>query len=177
MQKFTLLILCTISPFFLMAQYNNGTLKQAMENLSFLEGEWAGNGWQMGQDRQKHTFTQTEDISFEADGEVLLIRGLGKNMTAEGKEKVIHNAFAMVSFNPTDDDYDFRSYVAGRGAGNFKAKLIKKNHFEWYLEAPQSKIKYTITLNEKGQWHEIGEIAMGENWYKIFEMTLDKVSN
>ncbi len=148
--------------------------KMAMEKLSFLEGQWSGSGWQIGQDRKKHSFTQTEDISFEANGEVLLVKGLGKTPDETGKDKVIHSAIALISYNTREGHYDFRSYAAGRGGGNFTGKLVKENHFEWYLETPQSKIKYTITLNEKGQWHETGEMAMGENWFQFFEMTLDK---
>ena len=150
------------------------TSKQAMKKLSFMEGKWSGSGWQIGRDRQKHMFSQTEDITFEGGGEVLLIKGLGKAST-EGEESVIHNAIALLSYNPSDKCYDFRSYAVGHGAGNYTAKVMKDNHFEWYLETPQSKIKYTITLNDKGQWFEKGEMAMGDNWYQFFEMTLDKV--
>lgn len=174
MQYLLKLALVLALPMVSLAQEGQMNSKVAMEKLAFLEGQWSGTGWQIGQDRQKHTFSQTEDISFQANGEVLLIKGLGKTADEEGEEKIIHNAIAMVSYNPVEKHYDFRSYVAGRGSGNFSGKVIKENHFEWYLETPQSKIKYTITLNDQGQWHEKGEMAMGDNWFQFFEMTLDK---
>lgn len=37
-------------------------------------------------------------------------------------------------------------------------------------------IRYTIVLNDKGEWFEIGERSTdGVAWTKFFEMTLQKV--
>ena len=45
----------------------------------------------------------------------------------------------------------------------------------WWLETPRGKLKYTIEINEKGEWYEKGEFEMGkDNWFQIFEMTLTK---
>ncbi len=35
-------------------------------------------------------------------------------------------------------------------------------------------MRYIITLNEKGQWFEIGEMERNNEWFKFFEMTLDR---
>lgn len=157
------------------AQTDEVTPKAAMEKLSFLTGKWSGSGWMMNQQRQKMTFTQTEDIEFLTDGESLLIQGKGKTKDAEtGEDRVIHNAVALITYDMATENYNFSSYAVGRGGGNYTAKLVADQHFEWYLEVPNGKIRYTITINEQGQWYEIGEFAMGDSWFKIFEMTLDK---
>lgn len=161
----------------MIAQTDPMTPAQALEKISFMAGKWQGSGWQIGQDRQKHNFQQTEDIYLTGAGEVMVIHGLGKSKDSEsGEEKVIHNAVAMLTYNSREGRYDFNSYVVGRGGGNYTGKVTGENQFEWYLDTPNGKIRYTISLNEKGQWHEIGEIAMGENWFQFFEMTLDKVT-
>jgi hypothetical protein len=39
-------------------------------------------------------------------------------------------------------------------------------------------MRYTITLNDRGQWFEIGEISCdGKEWSKVFEMTLERVKS
>ena len=49
---------------------------------------------------------------------------------------------------------------------------------QWAMETPGGQIRYTITLNDAGQWFEIGEMSQdGETWRQIFEMTLDRVAS
>lgn len=139
--------------------------QEAMSKLAFIEGNWKGEGWMMRQDGKKHPFTQTEKISFKLDGTALLVEGLGK----EG-EKIIHNALAVITYDKTKGHYNFNSRLANGMGGNFKAELID-NKLHWY---PNENIKYIISLNEKGQWHEVGKIKRGEEWFQFFEMTLDK---
>jgi hypothetical protein len=162
----------------LMAQTEAPTPRQAMEQIAFMNGKWQGSGWQIGQDRQKHAFQQTEDIYLTGAGEVMVIHGLGKSKDPEtGEEREVHNAVAMITYNTREGHYDFSSYVVGRGGGNYTGKVTGENQFEWYLDTPNGQIRYIISLNEKGQWHETGEIAMGENWFQFFEMTLDRVGD
>ncbi|MCB0631367.1 MAG: hypothetical protein R2824_31340 [Saprospiraceae bacterium] len=176
MQASTLTLFLLFTSVLSFAQTDGPSSKTAMEKLSFLAGKWSGSGWQMNQQRQKMAFTQTEDIEFLTDGESLLIKGLGKSNNPEtGEERVIHNAVALITYDPEEDRYDFRSFVVGRGSGNHIGHLVADGHFEWFLETPNGKIRYTITINEKGQWHEIGEFAMGDSWFQFFEMTLDKL--
>jgi hypothetical protein len=176
MQRSVLIVFFLLFTALSSAQTEEPSAKKAMEKLSFLAGKWSGSGWQMNQQQQKMTFTQTEDIKFLTDGESLLVQGMGKTKDPEtGEEKLIHNAVALITYNPQEEGYDFRSYAVGRGSGNYIGRLVKDRHFEWFLDTPNGKIRYTITINEAGQWHEIGEFAMGENsWFQFFEMTLDK---
>lgn len=176
MQRMILLLIFLVTAGSMIAQDKPQTPKQALEKIAFMAGKWKGSGWQIGQDRQKHTFQQTEDIYLTGAGEVMVIHGLGKSTDpGSGEERVVHDAVAMLTYNAREEQYDFRSYVVGRGGGNYTGKITGENQFEWYLDTPNGKIRYTISLNDKGQWHEIGEIAMGENWFQFFEMTLDKL--
>jgi hypothetical protein len=37
-------------------------------------------------------------------------------------------------------------------------------------------MRFTVRLNEKGQWFEVGEFSRdGKAWQKFFEMTLERV--
>jgi len=139
--------------------------QEAISKLAFIVGNWSGNGWIMGRDGKRHTFNQTENISFKLDKTAVLIEGLGKD-----KEKIVHNAMAVVTFNKADKTYNFRSYLSSGREGVYKAELIGEK-FYWY---PMENMRYIIYLNDKGQWHEIGEMKREKEWFKFFEMTLDK---
>lgn len=139
--------------------------QEAVSKLAFIVGNWNGSGWMMGRDGQKHTFNQTENISFKLDKTALLVEGLGKD-----KDKIMHNAMAVVTYNKADKNYNFRSYLSNGREGVFKAELIGEK-FYWY---PMANMRYIIYLNDKGQWHEVGEMKRENDWFKFFEMILDK---
>ncbi|WP_373396138.1 hypothetical protein V8V91_15995 [Algoriphagus halophilus] len=67
--------------------------KQAITSLQHLIGSWSGSGWMMGADRQRHEFTQTENIQFKLDSTAILIEGQGK-----AQDQIIHNAMAIITF-------------------------------------------------------------------------------
>lgn len=141
------------------------TLQKELKKLKFMEGQWEGKGWMYGRNGVRHEFSQTEDIRFKVDGTVLLIEGMGKS---EGK--IIHNAMAIISFDKEKGHYNFHSYMANGMSGDFKAELID-NKLYWF---PPDFIRYIIYINDKGQWHEKGEMNRAGNWIQFFEMTLDQ---
>ena len=111
-----------------------------------------------------------EKVQWKLDQSVLLIEGVGKS---EGK--TIHNALAIISYDPEQMTYNFRSHLASGRKGDYQAELKGEKQMVWYLEFPGRTIRYTMGINEKGQWHEIGEFKTGEDtWYQFFETTLDK---
>ena len=121
----------------------------------------------MGRDGQKHMFQQTEKVQFKLDSMILLIEGTGK---AGGK--IIHHALAIVSYDKTDSDFNFQSYLMDGRSGSYSAELIDDT-FCWY---PNEYIRYIIKIAENGSWSEIGEMKRGEEWRQFFEMTLNKIS-
>lgn len=144
--------------------------KEALSKLDFMAGEWVGSGWMFTQAGKKETFEQTENIQWKLDGAVLMIEGQGKK---EGK--VVHDALAIISYDPSKEEYAFRSYLANGRSGDYKAKVLAENTLEWMIEAPGRTITYIITINEKGQWYEKGMMKMGDRpAFQFFEMTLDK---
>jgi hypothetical protein len=49
--------------------------------------------------------------------------------------------------------------------------------FQWgFQAAPTLHMRYTVKLNDKSEWFEIGEMSQdGTSWRKFHEMTLQKV--
>lgn len=58
--------------------------KSKIADLSFMVGNWKGNGWMIGQEG-KSELGQTEKIQFKLDSTALLIEGTG---SADGK--IVH---------------------------------------------------------------------------------------
>lgn len=144
---------------------------EAIAKFGFLEGNWHGSGWMMVQGGKQVLFEQREKVQWKLDKSVLLIEGKG-----ESEGEIIHNAMAVLSYDPENTAYSFRSYLANGLSGEYQVELTSDQQMVWHLEFPGRTIRYTVTINEKGQWYEIGEFKTGEDsWYKFFEMTLDKI--
>ena len=133
--------------------------------LQFIIGKWKGNGWMIGADGKKSEFEQTENIQFKLDSTLILIEGFGQS-----NGKIIHNAMAIISYNQEYKNYTFQSYLQNGRKGEFKAEVINDSLY-WY---PYENMRYIITINEKGQWFEIGEMQRNNDWFRFFEMSLDR---
>lgn len=167
MKKITITLFFLIGSLVTMAQQhgNNDEAKAEMQKLRFLEGQWEGSGWIMGQDRNKMSFTQQENIQFKLDDTALLIEGKGKNNGI-----VMHDALAIIIFDNESKAYKFNSFLSDGRNGSYKAEIIGDKLY-WY---PADYIRYIIEINKDNQWYEIGEINKEGNWYQFFEMTLNK---
>ena len=147
-----------------------------MKKLDFLVGEWKGEAWyQLGPKREYAL--QHETITPRAGGAALLIEGLGLRKKEDGTAgEVVHDALAMLAWDDQAKKYRFSTAVSGRGAAEPAFEVTGPNKAVWAMDVPQGKMRYTISLTEKGEWFEVGEFSRdGEKWMKFFEMTLTKV--
>ncbi len=148
---------------------------EAMKKLEFLTGDWEGKGWVSMRPEQSEKFIQTEKVRFKTDGTSLLIEGLGKDPQSN---TITHDAIAIVYYDVREKKYKFNSHVMQGYHGTYDA-LVKQDTFIWKIENPYAgTMVYTITLNENGQWFEIGERTKGdEEAVQFFEMTLTKIKS
>ncbi|MBP6334894.1 MAG: hypothetical protein KA444_05425 [Bacteroidia bacterium] len=144
----------------------------AMEKIQFLSGNWSGEGWiQMG--KEKHFFSQEEKVESKLKGSVIVIDGLGKEK--EG-EKIIHQAFAVISYDMHEKKYMMRAYKADGNYVDANVTVEDDGSFVWGFTHPQAgQMKYTIKLIDN-KWVEKGEMNRdGQRWIQFFEMTLNKI--
>ena len=145
--------------------------KEVMAKLEFLTGQWSGTGWiQMG--REKHFFNQSENVIQKVNQSVIVIDGLG---TDNETNQVIHQAFAVISYDKAAQKYLMRAY---RGDGNYidaDAEVAPDGSFVWGFTHPQAgRMKYTIRMTD-GKWIETGEMSRDNTtWFPFFEMTLSR---
>lgn len=146
-----------------------------MKQLDFLVGEWTGEGWiQMGPG-PRQPFVQSEIVRTKLGGALVTMEGLGKHPETG---KVVHDAFAVVAWDEQKKHLRMSAFVAPQGRGVDTTMETGDKTAVWTMETPQGmRIRYTIRLDDKGQWHEIGEVLRPGNaeWFQFFEMTLRKV--
>ena len=171
MKKAISLILLLLMPVTLMAQTPSVQLSE-MKKLDFLVGIWKGEGWIEFGPGQRRTFTETEMVESRVGGLVLVIEGLGKNK--EGA--ITHNAFAVAFYDKEAKVFRWQTYRAADGSYMNTEAQVAENSLIWgFRDSRAGELRFTIKLNEKGQWFEIGEISRdGKTWNKFFEMTLNR---
>lgn len=144
--------------------------RKALDLMAPFDGLWRGPAKILTPDGQWREFTQTERVGPLLGGSVRVVEGRGYRPDGQ----MSFNAFAVISFSPRDNRYNFRSYAQGH-AGDFPVEL-RADGFTWSIPAgPGATIRYSATLKD-GVWNEIGErLAEGKEPLKVFEMTVKKV--
>jgi hypothetical protein len=145
---------------------------EAISQLDWLVGTWKGDGWIEFRPGERHTFAQTEIVQKKAGDTVLTIEGHGVTGAA-GTNTTVLDAFTVVSYNPREKKYRWMSHT-DKGYATDVELTVGKGTFQWAVKAGNfGTMRYTMTLNEKKQWSEIGEMSQdNQTWRKFFEMTL-----
>ncbi len=158
-------------------QKPSSTHIEAMKKLSFLAGEWKGEGWNEFVPGQRRTSPITEMVHYKLGGVVLSVEGIGKiRIPGQQEEAVVHHAVGILSYDAKAQLYRMRSYLMNGQSVDAEAKFTDAG-FQWgFQPAPALHMRYTVKLNDKGEWFEIGEMSQdGTSWRKFHEMTLQKV--
>ncbi len=151
----------------------------AMKSIEFLHGKWAGRGWVMTRDGRKES-TITENFQPKLAGRIAVVDGFGTSKDPKtGADIPTHQAYGVFSYDPERDRIRFRYYKAETGAEGVTDLEISGKTIIWGFDVPESgsKIKFTIKVDEKGIWREIGEFSrdQGKTWMKFLEMELTRV--
>jgi len=161
-------------------QPSPSTQATQMKKLDFLIGKWQGSGYVEYVPGQRGTFTETENIEAKLGGLVDVVEGTGTSKMQNGAEAVTHSALAIVSYDESASAFRWQAYSAANGTAQYieTQATVGDKTLEWgYQESRAGSFRFTIKLDEKGQWSEIGEVSHdGKIWQKFFEMTLQKVS-
>jgi len=156
------------------AQMPDGSASRAaMQKLDFMVGRWKGEAWMIRGTERIHT-TMTEVVERKLGGVAFLVEGLGV-VPGPGAEapRVVHNALAVISFDPQAQGYVLRSYIASGQSGDFVLTPIEGGVI-WSREVPGGRIRNTAKIGN-GEWHEIGEFSRdGTTWMQIMELNLKK---
>ena len=159
------------------AQPPGAANRDALKKLDFLAGKWKGDATVI-QGKDKQTLQQTEDVEYRLGGTVMLVEGKGSGkLPGREKEGLVFNALAVISYDPEAKRYAIKAYRA-EGLSVDAILTLTDKGFVWGFVEPRRKtsVRYTMTLTDKGEWHEVGEYSPdGKAWTKFMEMTLSRV--
>ena len=154
----TSILFCVLFINLAFAQYIDSLQVNKMKKVQWLVGKWEGEGWMMFGPEEKHTFSQTETVTSKLNGLLLAIEGLGIVGTTEAvQSKIIHNAFAVLSYDSENQKFKMRAHKADGAFTEADAIVDDKGNFIWGFSHPYAgELRFTIKQNDKGQWYEIG---------------------
>jgi hypothetical protein len=88
----------------------------------------------------------------------------------------IFQNIGVLGYDASQTKYTLQAYTKERTQIDADVEAQDKEMI-WRVQTPSHSIRYTIKLNEKGQWHQIGEVSTdaGQNWKPFFESTLSRL--
>lgn len=149
-------------------------VRDAMEKLAWLEGDWRGEGWR-ATPAGKEAFQAAEKAHFHLDGLILIVEGRGWTVGDDGQEIEGHRAFGVLSYDPFAKTYRFDAFVK-QGYQSHSQPQVGENEYRWSHPAgPGAEMRYRARLSEAGEWIESGARCGGDDCVQTMEMRLSKV--
>jgi hypothetical protein len=146
--------------------------RAAMKKLEFLVGKWTGEARMLRAQGEPLVMIQTEEAQYRLDGLILSIEGVGRNR-ADGKLAL--QAFGIVSYDDETGTYRMRAFNDGRFLET-EVKLIDKG-FTWGFALGPYRTSSVMRIDDKGNWTEQHEIAIGAQAPKKFmELSVSRQS-
>jgi hypothetical protein len=141
-----------------------------MKQLSFLVGKWSGHARMHRGQGEALELAQTENAQYKLDGLVLLIEGTGR---AESDGSAVIQALATVSFDDEAKVYRMRAYNNGCYMETEVRLAESGKGLTWGFTVGQIRTSSILTINDKGEWTEAGEIVIGtQPPRKFLELTV-----
>ena len=148
-----------------------------LRKLDFLVGDWKGEAQVISGPGKGEHAVQTETVRWKLGGKALLVEGIGhKRVDGVATSEVVHDALGVVWYDEEAKQYRFDAWTAARGHVDAWFTVGDNNSAQWGFDIPNGKIRFTISLTDKGEWHEVGEYSPdGNRWFKTIDMKLAKV--
>ena len=142
----------------------------AMQELSFLVGDWEGTGTTMTGASTSETSHVTERATWRAGGAALMLEGRG-TVEADGRTQVVHEAIGLITWNAGRGVYEMRAFRLGQGWTDTDL-TVDGGTLIWGMDTPGGPVRFTVDFSEEDRWREIGEILRGDRWIRFLEMEL-----
>jgi hypothetical protein len=144
--------------------------RAALKKLDFLVGKWSGETRALRGPGEPLELIQTEEAQYKLGGLILIIEGIGKTK-ADGK--VALQALGIVSYDDEAGTYRMRAYNDGRYLETDLKLSENGKEVTWGFALGEIKSSSMLRINEKGEWTELTEIAIGSQpARKFMELTV-----
>ncbi len=146
-------------------------VQQKMQALKWVSGKWQGTVSILGGDGAKQEYQQTVEFTPKLKKSVFQFA----EVASRGQDTIFQN-IGMLSYDALKSKYTILAYTNGGIQIEADVEVLDKKMI-WRVPVAGNLIRYTITLNEKGQWHQVGEGSgdAGQNWTLFFESKLSPV--
>lgn len=149
--------------------------RKAMEKLSFLVGDWAGDASASAGPGKQVRMWHTEWVRYKLRGQVIALEGVGRLRTEGAPGDTVFSAWGTITWSP-ERGYVMRSNVLDGHDGEFALQPTDSG-FTWGMEVPAGRVRYTMRITPEGEWHERGEFSRdGLRWYPTVDMKLRRTS-
>lgn len=150
---------------------------EKMKALSFLAGDWKGAGNLITPDKQ-FPLEATQHVEVAAGGTCLLITSKQWLKGPDGQKLLIQDGISLLRYSPSTGKYMLQSQLANGLGGEFELEVKDKGYGWGMATETTGQTKFTMNLNENGDWHEVAERSPdGKIWTKYMDMTLKKGSS
>lgn len=174
MKILMVLVLFLATAFAAAGQATKTSFPEPMKALNFLVGKWQGKVKYEPGTNQYQEALWTAHVYYNVGGSILIIDEKGSEI--DNKDNTTVEVLVVVYWDSAAREYPARLYWSSKsGAGSAEGKVIvQDNTFE--LQMNDGINRFTVRLNEKGQWHEVGDVSDdgGKSWKRRFEMTLHR---
>ncbi len=140
--------------------------------MAWMVGEWHGTGWMQRGPGPRETFHIREQVRWAGGGALLVVDGLGRD---ESGQRIVHQAFAVVSVDPATGAPSLRAYRAGSGEV-VSAVTVGEGSASWgFSPSPGGTVRFTFQQTPAGEWRETGEFSRdGTTYVPFLDMTLTR---
>ena len=146
--------------------------RAALKKLDFLVGKWSGEARVSRGPGESLELIQTEEAQYKLDGLILVIEGIGKTKT-DGKAAL--QALGIVSYDDEGGTYRMRAYNDGRYLETDLKLSENGKGITWGFALGDIKTSSILRMNEKDEWTELTEIAIGSQpARKFMELTVSR---
>jgi hypothetical protein len=163
-------------PFIIYSQEHLVEVDAPKNQLSYMVGEWHGEGWQMSRSGRETSMIK-EIVECKLDCNLIVVSGLGtKTDPTTGVVTVVHEAFGVITYDHNSGKHMIRAYK-GNDVIEAELVLLEEKVFQWSIPAPGGgTVRFTVDFTQPDVWKEKGEYSRdGVTWMPSMEMELRKV--
>lgn len=148
--------------------------KAAIDQLTFLHGNWKGEGYMITGKDQKYPFTVTTKVSTKLRGKVIFVEQEGSQSEGEGKGKAIADFLGTISLNADQTGF-VTSFMGSDGVaipGDGQLESGKLVYAQ--VNGPGLFTRTTVEVKD-GVWKQKSELTDdGKRYFTFMEVTMKK---
>jgi hypothetical protein len=146
--------------------------KVELAKISGLIGTWTGPGWRLLPTGERIEYDQTVVVTSKIAGQAMMIEGNSVRRPPNGPAGA--GSLAIVTWEPEQNRYAFRSFTGGR-LTQADGALLRPDTFQWTVKGPPLGMRFTVKFSEN-QWSELGEVSRDgqKTWTVSYQLELRK---